>query len=161
MNQESEVKNQESVELQKQCEEYLAGWKRAQADYQNLQKQLAREREEYARHALALAVEHFLPAVDHLNEAMSHKPTVENFQNWVAGISHIQNQFAEILKELGLARIEAVGKQFDPARHESVGMRDDPAALAGAVLEEKQPGYELNGKVLRPAKVIINSSANN
>ena len=143
------------AEVQAKCDEYLNSWKRAQADYLNLQKQLSREREDSVRFATARALEGFLPVFDHFGEALRHEPTPENFKTWLLGVKHIQAELNEAIKELGVERMKVVGQVFDPARHESVGARAEAGVPPGLVLEERQAGFEQGGRVLRPAKVII------
>ncbi|MFH0928011.1 MAG: nucleotide exchange factor GrpE [bacterium] len=142
------------------CPEYLAKWKRALADYQNLQRQVGREKEEYAAYALWKVVGEFLPLFDHLSVALKAPPNSENYEAWVRGVALVGQQFEEALRELGVKKIETIGKIFDPAKHESVGSRSESEKEAGAILEEQSPGYEMNGRVLRPARVIINEENN-
>lgn len=137
------------------CIEYLNNWKRAQADYNNLQKQLAREREEHARYALWRAVEAFLPTVDHFATAMRHEPTEANALQWTAGMKHIWREFEESLKTLGVTKIDAMGKQFDPAKHESVSAKEAADVPPGTVVGEQQAGYMIGDRVLRPSRVIV------
>jgi molecular chaperone GrpE len=165
---EDEVKNEE-VQSEPQPEpqpqqdgvaaerdEYLAKWKRTQADYDNLKKQAAREKDEFAAYATFRSAEAFLPAVDHFAEAMRHDPTDANWKQWVMGVKFIRDEFDRAMQELGVTKLEVVGKKFDPTRHVSVGAKHDETKEVGTVLEEKQAGYEMNGKIVRPARVIIN-----
>lgn len=139
-----------------QCDEYLNNWKRTQADYDNAKKQSAREKEEFAKYATFRAAETFLPAVDHFAEALRHEPNEQNWKNWVAGVKFINQEFGAAMKELGIEKMDVVGKTFDPSLHEAVGQRHEEGKPPGEILEERKAGYEMQGKVLRPAQVIIN-----
>lgn len=145
----------EGEDMKAKCDEYLANWKRAQADYDNLKKQLSREKDEFAAYATFRAAEAFLPAVDHFAEAMRHEPTEANWKAWVMGVKFIRDEFDRAMQDMGVVNMEVLGKRFDPARHESVGAKHVEGKEPGMVLEEKMAGYEMGGKVLRPAKVII------
>ena len=140
-----------------QADEYLAGWKRATADYQNLQKDVARERGEMGQYAVLRVVERILPVLDHFRAAAAHTPTVDDagVKNWVAGIGLIEKQFEDFMKDLGLVAMQTVGEPFDATRHDAVGEEAAEGKAPGTILKETQAGYTVNGKVVRPAKVII------
>ncbi len=146
---------------EEKCAELEAAWKRALADYANLQKEVARERMEMGQYATLRVVERFLPVFDNFQVAVSHMPKTEDktVLNWALGVGFIQKQIDDAMKDLGLTAIETEGKAFDASKHEAVGEEDAVAAglalPSGSVLREVQKGYEINGKVVRPAKVII------
>jgi molecular chaperone GrpE len=144
--------------------DFEAAWKRALADYQNLQKEVARERMEMGAYAVLRVVERFLPVVDNFNVAMSHMPKTDDkaVLNWSVGVGFIQKQLDEAMKDLGLTPIKTVGEKFDATKHEAVGEEEvgsDPerglTPAPGTILKEVQAGYEVLGKVVRPAKVIV------
>ena len=139
------------------CAEMEAAWKRALADYANLQKDVARERAEMGQYAILRVVERFLPVFDNFNVAVSHMPQSEDkaVVNWSVGIGYIQKQIDDAMKDLGLTPIVTEGQAFDAAKHEAVG-EEDGGKEPGTILKEMQTGYEINGKVVRPSKVIVN-----
>jgi len=153
---EEELKETEKTPEEK-CAEIEASWKRALADYQNLQKDVARERVEMGQYATLRVVERFLPVFDNFHVAVSHMPKTEDktVLNWALGVGFIQKQIDDAMKDLGLTAIETEGKHFDAARHEAVG-EEDAGKPPGSILKEVQKGYEINGKVVRPSKVIVN-----
>lgn len=161
---ETGAQNLEKTQEEK-CAELEANWKRALADYQNLQKEVARERVEMGAYAMLRAVERFLPIFDNFNVAMSHMPKSDDkaVVNWAVGIGFIQKQIEDALRDLGLIKIATVGEKFDASRHEAVGevegtVSDGEQGLSptpGTILREVQAGYEINGKTVRPAKVIV------
>jgi molecular chaperone GrpE len=59
------------------------------------------------------------------------------------------------LEKLGVKPIDPIGEPFDPARHEAMMTQESPTAEPNSVLKVVQPGYELNGRLLRPARVIV------
>ena len=143
--------------IQKKADEYLAGWKRAKADYSNLKREQERKNKEVVEYAHAHVISEFISVYNNFKMAAQHKPATENndWQNWAVGIDHIQKQFLDVLKKFNLAEIETVGKKFDPAMHESMGDDEAEDVESGKIIKEVQPGYTLNGKVVVPAKVII------
>ncbi len=78
----------------------------------------------------------------------------KKYQNWQTGINGIVLQLDKVLAELGVQKIEAVGKKFDPNLHEAV-REVESETDDGMVVEELQSGFELNGKVIRPSQVVI------
>ncbi len=78
----------------------------------------------------------------------------KKYANWQMGVDGIVMQLDKALGELGVRKIEAIGKKFDPNFHEAIreteSDQDD-----GIIIEEVQTGFELNGKVIRPSQVVI------
>ncbi|MBI5621323.1 nucleotide exchange factor GrpE [Candidatus Falkowbacteria bacterium] len=137
-------------------DDYKNQWLRAMADYQNLKKDHARDREEWVKYSNAGLLLELLPVVRHFKEAMKHVPADQASLEWVVGIQHIKKQFDEFLARLGVTEIATVGEQFDPQRHEAIGQQTVADRADGEILEEVQAGYALQGKVIEPAKVIVN-----
>lgn len=150
-------------DLQAKCDEYLAGWKRALADYENIQKQMSERRVEDRRRAQLSLAEELLPVVDNFGYVLQHVPDVsgltddakKKFDVWFQGIGHIDRQFAEALKVLGVEPIVAVGAKFDPMLHESASSRKEDGKEPGVVLEEIVRGWKLGDLVIRPSKVVV------
>lgn len=138
------------------CEEYLNNWKRALADYQNLQKDLARERQQMRVYAVTHAAELFLPIYDHFRMAFEHVPTdlSEHAKQWLTGMQHIKSQYEQALKMLGLEEIPAEGT-LDTRLHEVVGSEQQQDTPDDTIIRVVQAGYRCNGAIVRPAKVIV------
>ncbi|HBR80320.1 MAG: Protein GrpE [Candidatus Uhrbacteria bacterium GW2011_GWE2_45_35] len=155
---EDENQNQASQALEIQAAEYLTGWKRALADYDNLKKDLARERGEMRR---AVAVEmllNLLPLLNNFDQAAKHRPHTQDqaVEAWISGALQIRSQLEEALKEIGAEPFGSEGEKFDPALHESVSIRRDENREDQIVLEVVQRGWKIGERVVLPAKVIIN-----
>jgi molecular chaperone GrpE len=75
------------------------------------------------------------------------------------GFELVRQQIMEALTKLGLEEIAALGQAFDPAFHEAVNMVSVPDVLPMAVTTVYQKGFTLGGKLLRPARVAVNSGA--
>ncbi|KKQ39107.1 MAG: Protein GrpE [Candidatus Magasanikbacteria bacterium GW2011_GWA2_37_8] len=100
-------------------------------------------------------LEEFIPVYDHLRMAIQGVKNKEQGINdpWVDGVNHVLRQFAEILKSHGVEEIKTVGEIFNPELHEAVG--EEEGEEEGKILREIFAGYTMNGKVIRPAKVIV------
>lgn len=142
---------------QKKADEYLAGWQRATADYQNLQKQVAAERGMLVKYAHEELLLELLPALDHARHALAQAPALVGASaQWVQGMRHIFDGLWAALKSQGLEMmVDTLGAAFDPTRHESVGVRKEDGRESGLVVEVQRSGYLLHGRVVRPAQVII------
>lgn len=146
------------IEAEKRAEEYLAGWKRARADYQNREKEVAREREAFARFATQRLLLDFLPVLDHAKQALAAAPPLNGPESeWLTGIRHVFEGLRSMLRSHGIEEMQVLGERFDPERHEAVGSRKEDGKEPDTILEEVRPGYLLHGRVLRPAQVIISS----
>ncbi|MBI2485171.1 nucleotide exchange factor GrpE [Candidatus Uhrbacteria bacterium] len=148
----------ESLSPEKMAEEYLAGWKRALADYDNLKKDLKREREEARVFLLEELTHDLLRVLDHFDQALAHTPPFDScaedvqkkLRAWKDGLVHIHTAFEEAIKRWGLESIApAPGDPFNPEVHEPVD------GEGGSVANLQSRGWKLNGKVLRPAKVTL------
>ncbi len=131
-------------ELQSQLELKEGKYRRALADYQNLERQTQEDQSRFMKIAARLFVEQMLVPFDHLQMAAKH------IQD--KGLDLVIAQFKQLFESQGLKEIEAQGKSFDATRMEVI---DTKEGEEGKVLEVVQPGYELNGVVIRPAKVVV------
>ena len=128
----------------KQVTELEAKWKRAVADYRNLERRGNDQQQALGKIAHAVLIEKLLAIGDDLERANDHLKDT--------GLKLIIERFKNILKSEGVDMIETQDKEFDPQVMECVDM------IAGAknqVVKVTLPGYTLNGKVLRPAKVLV------
>jgi len=122
---------------------------RALADYQNLLKQGAKEREEFIKYALSDFLHDILPIYDHLKMSMQGLSEEEAKNPWAQGVSYVLKQFKDVLNSHGVEEIKTVGEQFDHNTMEAID------GLGEKVKQELMPGYKLNGKLIRPAKVVV------
>ena len=148
--------------LQQERDEYLAGWKRAQADYANLKKEMDRERSDFAKYANERLLDELLPAIDHYETALSYLPDVEalpddlkpRWKTWITGIEAVRALWQNAFQSIGLTQVPCRGP-FDPRFHEAVGHEPSTEVPAEHILRVMQDGWKLNGRVLRPAQVIV------
>jgi len=146
----------ELEKLKAERDEYLNGWKRAKADLINYQKDEAKRFEEMMRYGNEAIIRDLIAVLDSFRlgiGAMEKNGEVDK------GIYIINGQLEDVLKKNGLERIKvSVGDKFDPNIHESLGemeLPDKEKAESGTVAVEVEAGYQLNGKVVRPARVKL------
>lgn len=152
--------NSELEALQQKCDEYLNGWKRALADYQNLQKDSIAQRSELIKSANAGLILELLPIMDNFKIAFKQIPENEMNSAWVVGFSHIKKQLEDILSAYGVENIQTVGQKFNFLEHEAVANENKPDHEDQMILVENKPGYKLHGKVIQVAKVTVNNKEN-
>ena len=129
---------------------------RGLADAENLKKRLTREAEEIRKYAGEAVLADLLPVLDNLDLALNHAATHEVCQSFVAGIQMTRKAFLDTLARHGLTPLGEKGEPFDPAHHEAIGMTNDPTLPADTVGQLVHRGYLLKGRLLRPAKVMVN-----
>ncbi|MDP3955408.1 MAG: nucleotide exchange factor GrpE [bacterium] len=127
-----------------EIEELTNKWKRALADYQNLERRVAKEREDFVKFVSAGLILKLLPALDSLEKAETHLKD--------EGLSLAIKQLKQALEEEGLEKIETADKEFDPQEMECVEIC---RGKEGVVLEEVRSGCKLKGKVIRVAQVKV------
>jgi molecular chaperone GrpE len=143
----------ETVRVVEQNLDYKDAHARAVADYDNLKKETARLRQEYARYAACEVVEQMLPVLDNLNKALDQAP--EDNTQWVDGIKLIREQFQRVMEAAGVQPLGAEGEPFDPNRHEALMREKRDGVESDIVVQVIEPGYKMHDKTLRPAKVIV------
>jgi len=146
-----------SPESCEQCEEHLAGWKRALADYDNLKKDLAREKTEMREYVIESFFEKLIPVIDHFDQAMKNVPEAPGeLESWIQGVGHIQKSLIDIANEFGCEPIEPIDLEFDPNEHEAISTEARDDVEEDKIIEVVERGWKLGDKVIRPAKVIVN-----
>lgn len=131
-------------ELQDKVESLDNSWKRALADYSNLEKRTADEKENFLTLVKIQIVESFLPFFDNLEKIQEHSKD--------EGLNLTLKDLQKVLKNIGVEEIEAEGKDFDHNIMEAIEVQKGEK---NKVLKIIQKGYLLNGFLLRPAKVAV------
>jgi molecular chaperone GrpE len=132
-------------------DKYLGLAQRAQADFDNYRKRMARENAAAAERGAAKLVKELLPALDHFELALKSAGDDEVSK----GFALIREELVAALERAGVQQFSPVGEPFDPAEHEAMVQRPAEGAESGTVVEVYQQGYRINGTVLRPARVVV------
>ncbi|MFH1111449.1 MAG: nucleotide exchange factor GrpE [Patescibacteria group bacterium] len=145
----------ESVDYQKQAEEYLALCQRARADYQNLKKETEQKLASLALYANKEILLELLPLVDYFKHAFKNLPPTLKGEEWAEGIRHIQSKLEQVLAYFGVKEMEVINEPFDPQLHEAVGEVEGQDKERGTIVEEVRTGFRWHDKVLQAARVRI------
>jgi molecular chaperone GrpE len=128
---------------------------RAHAEMENLRKRTARDIENAHKYALDKFVAELLPVLDSMELGLAAAYTAGNVDSLREGIDLTLKKFQNVLEKFGIDIIDPQGEKFDPDRHEAVSMQELKGAESGTVVSVMQKGYELNGRLVRPAMVIV------
>ncbi|HET9007174.1 MAG TPA: nucleotide exchange factor GrpE, partial [Actinomycetes bacterium] len=138
-----------------EAESYLDDLRRLQADFDNYRKRTLREQTARAASASQALVARLLPVLDNFELAVSSAEHSRDFDRMLKGVEMVFGELREVMEGEGLVKIEAEGKPFDPERHEAVIAVEQEDTAPGTVVDIVRNGYELRGKVLRPAMVKV------
>ncbi len=158
MEKEGELKElRDTIEsLQKEKDELFGKLQRVSADYANFQKRVPKQISDTICYEKERIIKSLLPVLDNFEHTLQNAKTTETVDVLIKGIQIIYDQLIDILKSHNVEQIEALGQSFDPAVHQAMTQRTDAEKDHDVVLEEFQKGYTLNGRVIRPSRVIVN-----
>lgn len=128
---------------------------RAQAEMDNLRKRTARDVENAHKYALERFVNELLPILDSLELGMSAAESIENIDELREGMDLTIKMFDTAMNKFNVKAIDPQNEKFNPEQHEAVSMQEINGTESGIVVKVMQKGYELNGRIVRPAMVIV------
>lgn len=151
---EVEALNARIEELEREVAASKDRWLRAMADNENAKKRARRETDEAIQRALQKILGDILPVADNLDRAIAAAPGDAD-DKLMEGIRMVQSVFDGALSKQGIINIDATGKPFDPAVHDALQQIDSPDHPPGVVVQVFERGYTREGKLFRPARVIV------
>lgn len=147
----------ENETLKKENQELEHKYKLALADYQNLLRQTTKERRDAILYANESLILDLLPVYDNLKLSLKHSGGEGN-ESWLTGLQHIIQQFKKVLEDNSVQEIKTENETFNPITMEAVENRQTAdKKLDGVVAEELKSGYQLNEKIITPARVAVYS----
>lgn len=146
----------QELEIQKQAvEENLDKALRAQAEMDNLRKRTIRDIENAHKYALEKFVSELVPVIDSMELGISAVQNAENIGDLRDGMDLTLKMLVTCMDKFGIRVIDPQGEKFNPEQHQAIFMHEVEGADAGTVTTVVQKGYELNGRLVRPAMVIV------
>lgn len=145
----------EKADLERRVAELRDRLLRSAADFDNFRKRTARQEQETKERARVEALRTFLPVIDNVERALGFAREMAGGERVAEGLQMVVRGFFDAFAGDGLARIEALGRPFDPTHHEAVGQVETAETPAGCVAQELQAGYRLGERLLRPALVVV------
>jgi molecular chaperone GrpE len=147
--------NAECEQLRTERDQLVDRVARLQAEFENARKRAERERLDFRDYAIGSVVEQFLPVLDNFELALKSTASAEQLR---AGVELIVKQMDEILRQLHVSPVAALGELFDPRQHEALGTVERDDLPDQHVAEEIRRGYRLRERLLRPALVRVASN---
>ena len=136
-------------------DDYYDKYLRLQAEFDNFRKRASRERLEFIKFANESLVMELVSILDDFERGIKSAEGKKDFQLLHQGVDMISKQLHRLLEDKGLKKINCLGEKFDAHQHEAIEVVEDETEQESALVEELQPGYTLNGRVIRPAKVKV------
>lgn len=153
--QEETVSRADYEQLKGERDQLLDRLARLQAEFENARKRAEREKQDYRDYAAAGVVEQFLPVLDNFELALKATGSTEQLRS---GVELIVKQMEEILRQMQVTAIPAVGEPFDPRHHEALGSVERADLPDQHIAEEIRRGYKIRERLLRPSMVRVVSN---
>jgi molecular chaperone GrpE len=150
----TEVAEDALTVAQAKADENWDKYLRTAAELENVRKRAARDVEKAHKFSLERIVADLLEVRDSLEMALSsgEQSTIENLKE---GNETTLKLLVAVMQRYGVEEIDPLGEPFDPNRHEAMTMQPSTDAEPDSVLTVFQKGYALNGRLLRPARVVV------
>ncbi len=129
---------------------------RAKAEVENMRRRSEQEIDKARKFALNKFAEELLPVIDNLERAIQAADTEnEAIKPLLEGVELTHKTFADVVSKFGLKEINPEGEAFNPELHQAMSIQESPDHEANTVMFVMQKGYELNGRLIRPAMVMV------
>ncbi|MDA8658869.1 nucleotide exchange factor GrpE [Luminiphilus sp.] len=132
---------------------------RAQADAANVQRRAEQEVDKARKFALERFISELLPVVDNMERALEAAGTDEAVKPIVEGVELTQKSLIDALQKHGVEPVDPMGEPFDPQIAQAMSMVENPEVEPNTVIAVMQKGYQLNGRLIRPAMVMVSKAA--
>jgi molecular chaperone GrpE len=144
----------------KEATENYDRYLRSVADLENFRRRTMREKDELRQYAASRVLEELLPVMDNLALGLAAaKQPGADLKMLSGGMDMVLAQLKTALSNHGLKEINPVGQPFDANLHEAISAQPSAEVAEGRVLNVVRTGYSLNGRLLRPASVVVSSGA--
>lgn len=159
------------IELQKKLteaeEKATQNWERVlrmQAEMDNMQRRVERDIANAHKYALEKFVVELLPVVDTLERALDHHAEDDNEEGpgstatVLEGVELTLKMLLAAMQKFGVEQVNPISQAFNPELHQAVSTQEDASVKPGTVLTVMQKGYTLNGRLVRPALVVVSKN---
>ncbi len=129
---------------------------RAKAEVENMRRRTEQEIDKARKYALNKFSEELLPVIDNLERAIQAADAEnEIVKPILEGVELTHKTFIDVVTKFGLSEINPEGEAFNPELHQAMSIQESPDHEPNTVMFVMQKGYELNGRVIRPAMVMV------
>lgn len=135
-------------------------WMRAEAENANVRARAKRDVDEAKQFAMQRFATEVVGAADNLHRGLNSVPPIDATEPGLmtrlrAGFAEVERSFVDMLARNGIKRVDPTGTAFDSASHQAMGEQNSLAHAPGTVLQTLSPAWSLNGRLLRPAMVVV------
>lgn len=155
-----ELLKKDLEEEKKKSEQYYDQLLRLKAEFENYRKRVEKEKVELLNWAKYDFIQKILPLYDMMRMAKSHINDANSGDDIKKGLEMIFSEFEKVFKSEGLVEIDVLNKKYDPMNCEIVSIVEGSEDNDDMVVEIIQPGYAIDGKILRAAKVKVAKKRN-
>jgi molecular chaperone GrpE len=150
------AKTKKQEELETKIDELTLDLQRTRADFENYRKRSESDKAAVYQQGQSATILKLLPVIDTIERAVAHMPKDFKDNTWAQGIAGLVKNLDKSLVNLNLERIDAKpGTDFDPAFHEAIQFDEEAEGDKEVIADELQPGYLMNGTVIRHAMVKV------
>jgi len=133
---------------------------RAKAEMENVRRRATQDVEKAHKFALDKFAEGLLPVIDSMELAITHADKEdEALKPMIEGVELTLKSMLTTIEKFGLTVVNPVEQAFDPEKHQAMSMQVVEGVAANQVIAVMQKGYELNGRLIRPAMVMVSKAA--
>lgn len=147
-----EEKKPQENGLKQELEDTMDRYKRLMAEFDNFKKRSSKERENLYNSLVGDIASSLLPVLDNLEKAVGAETEDEAYKQ---GVELVLKQFTDVLTSFGIEEVPTVGTTFDPELHEAVSSVQDDSLGEKEVKEVFRKGYQIKGRVIRHAMVVV------
>ena len=152
---ELEAPRKQLEEAEAKREEHFQLALRTQAEMENVRRRAERDVAQARAFALEKFVDELVPVVDSLEHAIKAADAATDHKAIAEGVHLTERLFVGVLEKFGVVQLNPKGQSFDPQLHEAMTMIEIPGAEPNSVVDVFQKGYQLNGRLVRPARVVV------
>lgn len=150
---------QKLAEAEKKAQENYELALRIKAEAENQRKRIEREAENTRRFALERFVTDLVPVLDSMEQGLAIEVKDETAKAMREGLELTMKLLLDVMQKHGVERVDPKGQPFNPEHHEAMSMVESADVDPHHVLEVFQKGYLLNGRVVRPARVVVSKGS--
>ena len=152
---EKETASSSNDSIKEEYDKLNSQYIRLAADFDNYRKRQAQEREQLLKYGLEEALKKMILVIDNFDRAKKSLTDCEDYTKYKEAFELLEKQVIDELSKLGMEKIDAEGKEFNPTLHEAVMQTPSNEYPDHTIIQELQKGYKLGDKVLRPAMVNV------
>ncbi|MCP3674616.1 MAG: nucleotide exchange factor GrpE [Gammaproteobacteria bacterium] len=145
----------ELAEVQAKVAEYWDQVVRSKAEMENIKRRATRDVENARKYSVEKFASDLLPVVDSLEQGIETSMNATDISTLREGMEMTTKMLISTLEKQGLIQVHPRGEKFNPEYHEAMAMLESPDIAEDHVINVFQKGYQLNGRLVRPARVVV------